>query len=162
MHLRSIARVVQLAAATVALLGCATPQRPVAPGAHTLSGNPRFPAGDMAKFFPPDRWRKLQALEYEGYVIMKAQIKPDGTVTLGREIESYPDTSRSQLARALGQQARLHAATGGSYLDAKAEIYVVFFPRGWDGNVALVFGQQESSMNPTMTQRATCLTTTRY
>jgi hypothetical protein len=143
------------------VLGCTSPARPAASSAHTLTGNPRFPATDMARFFTPDKWQKLQEITYAGYVIMQAQIKADGTVILGREIEAYPDSSWSALARALGQQARLHAATGG-YLDAKAQIYVVFFPSGWDGNVALIFGQQESSMNPTLTQRATCLTTTRY
>ena len=146
----------------LAILGCAAPGPTAAPTAHTLTGNPLLPAGDMAKFFTPDKWTRLREIEYAGYVIIEAQIRPDGSVVLGREIESYPDASWNVMARTLGQQVRLHANTVGSHLDGKAQIYVVFFPRGWDGNMALIFGQQVGGAIPGTAQRATCLTTTRY
>jgi len=143
----------------LALGGCTHQPPPLPPHQHTLAADARFPRGEMARFFSPEKWSRLREIEYAGYVIMEAQIRPDGSVVLGRETESYPDASWNLLARALGQQARLLPAMGASHLDPKAEIYVVFFPSGWDGNLALIFGRQAGDPGG---PRATCLATTRY
>lgn len=116
----------------------------------------------MARLFPPDKWQKLCEIEYVGYQIMEAQVRADGSIILGRAIESYPDARWDLMARALGQQVRLHPDDAGTHLDAKAEIYVVFFPSGWDGNLALIFGQQSGGVYSSSRSRPACLSTTRY
>ena len=155
-------RGVLLAALLLSISGCAAPERTATQSGRTLAGNPRFPQGAMEKFFTPAKWSKIRDLEYAGYVVLEAQIRSDSSVVLGREIESYPDASWDQLARTLGQQARLHPTTTGTHLEPKAEIFVVFFSRSLDGSLALVFGQQSDGFNPGSSPRATCLFTTFY
>jgi len=151
-----------LGALVCSILGCASPERTAAPAKPTLAGNPRFPQGDMEKLFTAAKWLKIRDMEYAGYVVLAAQISADGSVVLGPEIESYPDTSRNLLARALGEKARLHAVTTGTHLKPKAEIFVVFFSPSMDGNLALVFGQQIDGPISGLPGRATSLFTTRY
>ncbi len=158
----SVARGALLAALLFAFSGCVSPERTAAQDKPTLAGNPRLPQGDMEKFFTAAKWLKIRDMEYAGYVILEAQIRSDGSVVLGRETESYPDTSRNLPARALGQQARLHAATTGTHLEPKAEIFVVFFSPSVDGRLALVFGRQSDDISPGSPRRATCLFTTLY
>lgn len=157
-----LTRSILLAAVVLAVLGCTSPRQPATASGRTLAGNARFPEEAMARLVPPERWAKLRELDYAGYVILEATIRSDGSVTLGREIECYPDRSWSQLARALGQQVQLRATTLGSLLEAKAEIYVVFYPDFWDGRMALIFGQQVAMTNGGANVPATCLTTLRY
>lgn len=151
-----------LVAITLSVLGCSSAGPAATSSVHTLAGNPRFPTDDMARFFTAEKWQKLREMEYTGYVVMDARILSDGSVALGREIASYPDASWSLLAHALGQRARLHPTTVGTHVDPKAEIYVIFFSRSLDGNLALIFGQQSAGPNLDQQQRSSCLTTTLY
>jgi hypothetical protein len=157
-----ILRGVLFGALVFSLFGCSSTERTAARREPTLAGNPRFPQRDMEKFFTATKWLKIRDMEYAGYVVLEAHIRSDGSVMLGREIESYPDASWNQLARALGQKVRLNPTTTGTYLEPKAEIFVVFFSRSLDGSLALVFGQQSDGINPGSQQRATCLFTTFY
>jgi hypothetical protein len=153
---------VLLAALLCLISGCVSPGLTAVPGKPTLVGNPRFPQGEMEKLFTAAKWLKIRDMEYAAYVVLDAQVGSDGTVTLGRETESFPESSWDLLARALGQQARLHAATTGTHLEPQAEIFVVFFSPSVDGRLALVFGRQSDGISPGSPQRATCLFTTFY
>ena len=129
---------------------------------HTLAGSSGLPQRDIETFFSPAHWQKLRKLEYESYVAMQAEIRPDGSVILGKITESLPDASWNDRAYELGQHVTLRAANVGSHINQKAEIYVVFFKRGPDGHLVLVFGRQLNEPDPGMDHRAMYLHTSHY
>ena len=146
----------------LSLLGCASTRSVIPPTAPNLAGSPGLPLNDLETFFSPAHWRKLRSLDYEGYVAIQAEIRSDGSVKLRKITASFPDTSRNDRAYELGQQVTLHAAKSGSAINEMAEIYVVFFKRGPDGNLALVFGRQSNEPPSGMGHRAMYLNTTHY
>lgn len=144
------------------VLGCASTQSVVPPTTHNLAGSPGLPLNDIETFFSPAHWQKLRQLDYEGYVAIRAEILSDGSVKLRKIIESFPDTSWNDRAYELGRQVTLRATKGASQINETAEIYVVFFKRGPDGNLALVFGRQSNEPPSGMGHRALYLNTTHY
>jgi hypothetical protein len=148
--------------ASLLLCGCTSNVGPGVPAVPTLAGDRRLPAGDIERFFSPTQWQKLRDLGYDGFVIMDAQVRADGSLRVGKVRDSYPDASWHTLARQFGEEARLRAASVGSHIDPPAEVFVVFFKRAFDGNLALIFARQKSDPAPGMTQKAVYLHTRHY
>jgi hypothetical protein len=128
--------------AAFALFGCASERTLTAKETHSLAGNRRMPLSDMETFIAPAEWHILRDLEYERYVVMAADIQPNGSVKIGEVIESYPDASWNQIAHSFGQEVILRPNSTDSMLNKHGEIYVVFFKPGFGGNRVLIFGRQ--------------------
>jgi hypothetical protein len=127
----------------LALVGCAVEGTRGGPATHTLTGNQQLPQNDIETFLSSADWARLRSLEYARYAIMSADIRPDGSVIVGKVIASYPDASWNEIARSFAQDVILRAAGGtGSMLPMKAEIYVVLFKPESRGNLVLIFGQE--------------------
>ena len=128
--------------------GCGS--RPASPQliGHSLATSRTLPTGDIEGFFPPAKWRTLRDLEFAGYVRMEAEIRADGSVRVGRVVERFPDSAWDLPAVAYGGEVVLRAATAGSGLSPKAEIWAVFFKPSIDGRLALIFGRQVGPPNP--------------
>lgn len=150
------------AAAILFATGCATRDEVRAVRPSTLAGDPRFPAQDIEGMFTPAQWRKLRDLEYVACVRLEAQIRADGSVSVDKVLEVSPDSSWFELARGYLGNVELRAASVGSHLSPRAEIYVVFFKRALDGNLALIFARQKDEPAAGMAQRAMYVHTRRY
>ena len=163
---RADARPMRLSIAVVVFImcvtGCATRDEVRAVRPSTLAGDPRFPARDIEGMFTPAQWRKLRDLEYVACVRLEAQIRADGSVSLDKVLEIFPDASWFELARGYLGAVELRAASVGSRLSPRAEIYVVFFKRALDGNLALIFARQKEEPGPGMERRAMYVHTRRY
>ena len=147
---------------TCAFAGCTSERRQTVVETHTLAGTPHLPLGDMETLFSPGKWARLRDLEYERYVTIEAEIQSDGTVKLGRVIESFPDASWIGSARNFGQKVELRADGLGSHLNPRAEIVVVLFKPVLEGNLVLVFGRQVEEPAVGMTKRAMYINTFIY
>ena len=129
--------------AALSLFGCVSKQTPVVQITRTLGTDSRLPQHEIQEFLSQSDWRGLRDLEYERYVVMGADIRPDGSVSIGKVKESYPDGSWNQIARSFGEEVVLRV-TGStdSMLRMRGEICVVFFKPEPRGKLVLVFGQQ--------------------
>ena len=144
------------------LTGCAG--RPVAilPSVHTLTGNDRLPHAEMEKLSQSRQWALMRNLEYSGYVIMEGRIDEDDRVHVSKLSESYPDNSRDRLALALGNKTVIHARNIGSRIEAKAEVYVIFYEKLNDANLAFIYARQVDYMATEGSGAACYLNTVTY
>jgi hypothetical protein len=151
-----------ICASALALFGCASERPPAAPETHTLAGTARLPLNGIETLVSPTKWARLRDLEYERFVVMEAEIQPDGTVKAGRIIEAFPDMLWVGTAKTFAHKVELRAASVGSHLNKTAELVVVFFKPVLEGNLVLVFGRQVDEPDVGMTKRAMYFNTFLY
>ena len=151
-----------LALATLFPAGCRSPAAATSVAAPTLAADHRLPAGDIERFYPPGDWQRLRRLEYAAVVVMDGFVRSDGSLHAIRVRRPYPNPPWITLARSYVPEISLHAATIGSNLEPAAELYVVFFRPGFDGNLVLIYARQTGAPPPGMTGRAVYFHTTHY
>ena len=125
-----------------ALGGCVSQQLKPAVRANTLTGNDRLPHLEMELMSQPKQWELMRNLEYSGYEIIAGQIGDDGHVRITKLVESYPENSRDRLAYALAGKVVLKASIIGTRMPPAAEIYIVFYEKLGDSNLAFVYARQ--------------------
>jgi hypothetical protein len=136
--------------AVMLLGGCvSSPPAPVVT-TRTLEGDPRLPAQDIADLCSPKEWNLLRMEEYRAFVILNGQIRPDGSVDLGKTTASYPDADPSwnRLARAYAKHVVLNVSTLGSNILPAGEIFVIFFAPSLDGNKVMIYARQKDEPLP--------------
>ena len=146
----------------IVLSGCVASSSNRNRPANTLIGNDRLPHEEMGKISQARQWMLIRDLEYTGYVIMEGQIGEDGQVSVRKIVESYPGNSRDRLAYALGNNAVIHAATTGTKMIPKAMIYVIFYERLSDRNLAFIYAKQVDYSAPGISGIASYLNTVTY
>lgn len=133
-------------ALSAGLLGGCASETSVPPSRSALSrGADPVPWQEIESILNPRQSRTLESLKYTGYVVMDGWIDEDGTVKISRIVESFPDQTRDQLARAFGRKAVIHTPTSASMIKPSAVIYVVFYGRAIEGDIALTFARRPGS-----------------
>ena len=125
------------------LTGCETGVGPASTGtANTLSANPLIPVHDLRNCFSTEGWDAIRNLEYDGYVIIRAFINSDKTLTVDKVVDSYPDDSRNALALKHADQVMLTPTRVGTNTTLHARIYAVFYENPPLPNKGIIFAQQ--------------------
>ena len=125
----------------LAVAGCTAPQAGTGV-VHTLAGDPRLPEMEIRAFYSELGWRTVKDIPFDGYVVVRASINDDHTLSDLRVYESYPDDSHNELAMTFAQHARLSGTTVGGRTKPNGEIYVVFYETNSSPHRALVFGRE--------------------
>ncbi len=133
-------------AVLLAVLGSSCAVRPEKATAtiNTIAGNPRFPSGEIEAFIPAADWQDIRHRKILRYAIFEADIKTDGSVTVGKVLEARPDSTWNEIARTFGKNVVLRTRNDfGTMVNARGEIYCIFFkPAGTSGNnYVVIYGQ---------------------
>ena len=121
---------------------CSSPTPVNAPVAGQSARSPKIPWAEIETLYNPRARQTLQGMTPAGYVIMEGIIDDAGKVRVRKIRESFPDHSRDQAAQAFGQKAEIHAPTIGSLLEARADIYVIFYEHVLEDHIAVVFAKR--------------------
>jgi hypothetical protein len=144
------------------LAGCATGPAESPQKSNTLAGNDQLPWAEIGGLFTPDQRRKISHLKYTGYVVMTGEVDGDNKVRVGKIIESWPDHSRDQLARTFGTGVIVHASSTGSHVPPQADVWVIFYEKMWEGNLAVIFAREIDRPTSGSTKNAMSLDTLIY
>jgi len=134
-------------ACTLFLSACVTSDNDVP--ANSIAGNGSIPGKPLANFFDNRVWMRINELPYDGYVILRGRVK-DKKIVITQVIESYPDDSRNDMARALANNLQSSASPAGSHIQPSMDVFVVFYETPCDPNRALVFSERSSTAAPTV------------
>lgn len=107
--------------------------------------NPAIPWADIEAQLNPGQRGVLRNLQSTGYVILDGSINEDGTVKIRRVVQSHPDHGRDQLALAYAAKAVIQTKTSGSMIAPMAEIYVLFYGKVIEGDLALTFARKRGA-----------------
>lgn len=93
---------------------------------------------------------RLDGMQIGGWVIIDGMFRDDGTVAVHKISASHPDSSRDDLAREFAKKVVIDQQTTGTHVASLARVVVVFYGRGFDERVAVIFARP---LNPTASIR---------
>jgi len=114
---------------------------------HTLGGNPKLPFERMRELYKGRQEAFVRDLPYSAYVIMRGGIAPQYDVTIREIVESYPDDTRNDQAKALVQDVTLVPIAFASRVQPAAEVFVIFYDNNDGSGSALVFAHPKEAIS---------------
>lgn len=125
-----------LLVAALLLAGCATTG-----GTSTRPTAASLPLAEIEAQYSPELQARLGAMQIGGWVIMEGTIRDDGSVSIHKLVASHPDDSANDLARKFAKKVVINMQTTGSHMASLARVHVVFYGRGFDERVAVIYAR---------------------